>query len=393
MPNKILRASKRHSIRVSLIVAGLLGFLLLVYLIVASGAADVAHAMLAIGWWLLPITLFHIIPLLCSALSWRELLPRQTRPHSISVVWIRWIRESINSLLPVASIGGDIASVRLAQLRGVSGSQAAASMVVDTTVGAATQLIFVLCGVVLLLMHSSQRSVLVVASAVSIGMGVLFVAIMAFVMLQHRGLFLGATRLAQRLLPSAWRSALEISAARIDEAVVTSYRMGGVMLRSTLWRLMGWIAGTGEVWLVLWALGQPLGIIDALILESLGSAVRAAAFAVPGALGALEGGFILFGALFGLPADAALAISLSKRVRELALGLPGLFVWHWLEVHHLLLRPAEREFELTGSTDGDLAGGAAGALASAKASSRSTVAGDSTTLGSPIASRSSARRV
>ncbi len=33
---------------------------------------------------------------------------------------------------------------------------------------------------------------------------------------------------------------------------------------------------------------------------------------VPGALGALEGGFVLFGALFGLPADMALAISLSN---------------------------------------------------------------------------------
>src|SRR5262249_21943345 len=132
---------------------------------------------------------------------------------------------------------------------------------------------------------------------------------------------------------------------------------------------------------------------DALILESLGSAVRAAAFAVPGALGALEGGFILFGALFGLPADAALAISLSKRVRELALGLPGLFVWHWLGVHYLLLRAAERAVELAGSTDGGWAGGAAGALAPEKASWRPTVAGDSATLGSPIASPSPARRV
>ena len=65
---------------------------------------------------------------------------------------------------------------------------------------------------------------------------------------------------------------------------------------------------------------------------------------VPGALGALEGSFVLFGALFGLPADTALAISLSKRVRELALGLPGLFVWHWIEAHYLLRRgDAERK--------------------------------------------------
>ena len=66
-------------------------------------------------------------------------------------------------------------------------------------------------------------------------------------------------------------------------------------------------------------LGRPLSLIDAFILESLSSGVRATA-----SLGALEGGIVVFGALFGLPAEMALAISLSKRVRELALGLPGL---------------------------------------------------------------------
>src|ERR1039458_3299560 len=86
-------------IRGSLVVGAALGFLLVVYLIVANGAADVVHSLHVIGWWLLPITLLHIIPLLLSALSWRELLPPATRPDVTTVVRIRWIRESINSLL------------------------------------------------------------------------------------------------------------------------------------------------------------------------------------------------------------------------------------------------------------------------------------------------------
>ncbi len=31
--------------------------------------------MLALGWWLVPITLFHIIPLYFDAVSWRQLFP------------------------------------------------------------------------------------------------------------------------------------------------------------------------------------------------------------------------------------------------------------------------------------------------------------------------------
>jgi putative membrane protein len=312
--------------------------LLIVYLVIESGTSEVAQAMLVVGWWLLPITLFHLVPLTFSALSWREMLPTASRPDVLIVVRIRWIRESINSLLPVAGVGGDIASVRLAHQKGVPGAQAAASMVVDTTVGVVTQLIFVLSGVWLLLRRSTERGSLFVAGVVLIGVGILFVAITAFVLFQHRGLFAGFAKLTRSLLPEKWLQSFAPSASTIDGAVVAAYRSGRVMLRANLLRLIGWAAGAGEVWLVMQSLGQPIGMVDAYILESLGSGVRAAAFMVPGALGALEGSFILFGALFGLPADSALVISLSKRVRELALGVPGLVIWHWIEGRHVLRR-------------------------------------------------------
>jgi putative membrane protein len=321
-----------------LIIASFFGFLLVVYLIIASGATQVAHAMAVIGWWLLPITLYHLVPLSFSALSWRELLPDSSRPDAVNLIWIRWIRESINSLLPVAGVGGDIASVRLAHLRGVPGTQAAASIVVDTTIGVVTQLIFVIAGVGMLLMRSTQRGRFLVAGSVLLSMGVLLVAITAFIVVQHRSLFVGSSKLAQRILPKRWLSALAASASATDDAVVAVYRSGWSILRATLLRLVGWAAGAGEIWLVMQSLGQPVEMVDAFVLEGLGAGVRAAAFMVPGALGALEGSFILFGALFGMTAETALAMSLSKRVRELALGLPGLLAWHWTEAHYLIRR-------------------------------------------------------
>jgi putative membrane protein len=338
--SSVPRAASHRSqiIPTSLIIAAALGFLLVVYLIIDSGAAQVAHAMLVVGWWLIPITVFHLVPLGFSALSWRELLPAASRPEAVTIVRIRWIRESINSLLPVAGVGGDVASVRLAHLQGVPGARAAASMVVDTTVGVATQLIFVLSAVALLLIRSTEHNAIVVAGMVLIGVGMFFVAIAAFVLFQHRGLLTGFAKFTRRLLPEKWLSAFAASASTIDAAVVAAYRSGWVILRASLLRLIGWVAGAGEVWLVMQSLGHSFGMVDAFILEGLSSGVRAAAFMLPGALGALEGSFVLFGALFGLPADTALAISLSKRVRELALGLPGLFVWHWIERQHLLRR-------------------------------------------------------
>jgi putative membrane protein len=322
------------------ITAAVCGFLLIVYLIIASGARDVGHAMLLIGWWLIPITLFHFVPLVFSALAFRDLLPASNRLNTFGVIWIRWIRESINSLLPVASIGGEVAGVRLAQLRGVPGAEAAASMVVDITVGVLSLLVFVLLGVSLLLMHSTERNALLVAWAALIGIAVLSAATAGFIISQHRGLFAGSVKLWRWLLPNQWLPALSAGALAIDDAVVAGYRTGRPFLRANLLRLVGWIAGAGEIWLVMQALGQPFGMVDAIILESLSAGVRAGAFMVPGALGALEGSFVLFAAPFGLSSQTALAIALSKRVRELALGLPGLFVWHWIEGHQLLRRTA-----------------------------------------------------
>jgi putative membrane protein len=346
--------ARSQIIPVSPIIAALSGLSLVVYVIIASGAAQVAHTMLLIGWWLLPIALLHLLPLSFSALSWRELLHAVSRPDTASIFRIRWIRESINSLLPVAGVGGDFASARLAHLQGVPGAQAAASMVVDITVGAATQVIFVMAGMGLLLMRSGERGAHVVAYAVLTGAVVFLAAITAFLVLQHRGLFAGSAKFARRLLPEHWLTAFAAGASAIDDAVVAAYRSGRRILRANILRFIGWAAGAGEVWLVLQILGQPFGITDALILESLESGVRVAAFMVPGALGALEGSFVLFGSLFGLPPEAALAIPLSKRARELALGVPGLFFWHWIEGCYFLRSGGPRHAARTTSSDADL---------------------------------------
>jgi putative membrane protein len=294
--------------------------------------------MLVLGWWLAPITLYHLVPLSIDAVAWRELLPASSRPGFLGVVWLRWIRESISSLLPVAGVGGDVAAARLVHKGGVPGAQAAASMVVDITVGAATQLIFVITGVALLAVLPNAHAAGAAARALLIGVAVFTAAVAAFVLVQHNSMFGQFVRLARRIAPEKWLTVFTGHASAIDAAVMVTYGRRLAFLRANLLRLLGCAAGAGEIWLVMHFLMRPLSLADAFVLESLSSGVRAAAFVVPGALGVFEGGMIAFAALFGLPADMALAISLSKRVRELALGVPGLVVWQWVEGRRLLGR-------------------------------------------------------
>ena len=97
----------------------------------------------------------------------------------------------------------------------------------------------------------------------------------------------------------------------------------------------------------MWLIGVPVSPIEAVILESLTQALRAAAFPVPSALGVQEGGFTVLGALFGIPPEAALALSFVKRVPDLAIGLPGLLAWYWLELQRL--RPVSATARTLGS--------------------------------------------
>jgi putative membrane protein len=325
-------------ISTSLIVAALLGFLLVVFLIVESGAAEVASAMLVLGWRLAPITLFHLAPLSLDTLAWRQLFPVSSRPRFSGLLRLRWIRESINSLLPVAGVGGDLAGARLVHKAGVPGAEAAASIVVDITIGATSQLLFVLAGVLALGALSNADAASEVARAALIGVGVFAAGIAGFVLVQHNSMFSLFARLARRVAPREWLTEFEDHASAVDGAVTAIYRRRLAFIRANALRLAGCAAGAGEIWLVMVFLKRPLSLIDAFILESLSSGVRAAAFMVPGALGAQESGIVVFGALFGLPADMALAISLTKRVRELALGVPGLFAWQWVEGRHFLRR-------------------------------------------------------
>ncbi len=297
--------------------------------------------MLTLGWWLIPITLFHIIPLYFDAVSWRQLFPAANRPRQSSFLWMRWIRESVSTLLPVAGVGGDVVGARLAHQRGVSGAQATASMVVDITVGAATQMVFVLAGVMLLATLGAHASA-ATAWALVASIAAFAMAIAIFIRIQHNSMFGVLVGWAHRLAPRSWMSGFAGRAEAIDDAVVTTYRRRAALSFSSLLRLVGWVIGVGEVWLTMWALGKPLTLTDSFILESLSAGVRGAAFMVPGALGAQEGGLVVFGALLGIPADLALAISLAKRVRELSLGLPGLAAWQWVEGRRLLARRTDK---------------------------------------------------
>ena len=114
---------------------------------------------------------------------------------------------------------------------------------------------------------------------------------------------------------------------------------------SELWHVLSWVLGAGETWLALGFLGHPVDLRTALVIESLGEAIRTVAFPIPAALGVQEGGLVLLGGLLSLTPDVSVALSLAKRVRELGLGIPGLVVWQAEHAATTFARRRERSSE------------------------------------------------
>ncbi|HET8997494.1 MAG TPA: lysylphosphatidylglycerol synthase domain-containing protein, partial [Acetobacteraceae bacterium] len=103
--------------------------------------------------------------------------------------------------------------------------------------------------------------------------------------------------------------------------------------------LIGWI-GTGFAgWLAYRAVGVPINFDTALGIEALLAAVAAVSFLVPINAGVQEAGYAGLGAIFGIPAEMSLAVSLLRRARDLSIGLPVLLIWQFVEIKRLRETP------------------------------------------------------
>jgi putative membrane protein len=245
--------------------------------------------------------------------------------------WARMAREGANDLLPFSQIGGLVVGGRTLTGAGLPAPRVYAAMVVDLSTEMASQVAVTLFGVAtlgsLLLDQSRHR----VAPLAWIGVAVSIAVTVAFILLQRPMLKL-AGALAAKLLPES-----ALSMARLHEELADIYARKGAVALSFLLNLAGWLYAAALAAMVLAMIGAPIALWRVVALESLIFALRGAAFVVPGAIGVQEAGYVLLGPLVGLDAEAAVALSLIKRARDVAIGLPSLIAWQIREVR---ARPA-----------------------------------------------------
>ncbi len=308
-----------------------IGLVIFIAVLASQGLSTVLATLALAGWGLVLVALFHLVPLVLDAAAIRVLFVSDAATPMREAILARWVGESANSLMPGGQIGGPVLMARHLSLRGLPMPEAVATITVSTTLQTFAQIGFALYGVSLLGAHATHVSESTLRNSSLIASAFLALQIVGFYLLQRRGFFSKLLRAAARFAGKRDWSHWMSHAQAIDAAVEVTYRRSAAVAASFGLSLIGWLVGTVEVYWILQLLGSPVGWSDALMLESVGQAIRGAAFAIPGALGVQEGGYLLLAPLVGLHAETGLALSLAKRARELLLGLPGLLYLHWAE--------------------------------------------------------------
>ena len=276
-----------------------------------------------------------LFPLLGSA--WFVLSPEFRRRHFLAIVFGRLAREAAADILPLAQAGGFLAGARAATLLGTPAAAATASSLVDLGTELVGQLLYTAAGAAIIhFLPVSRVPRLVVDPMLALGLVGGVATTVLFLGSQKRLLHL-LSRLAARL-PTAMQSHL----AATEQALVEIHARPLRLLSSIVLHLLAWFGGAGGVWLLLWFMGAPLSLPAVVAMESLIYLLRSAAFLAPGALGVLEGGYVLLGPMFGLSPELALALALIKRARDIAIGAPVVLGWQALEGRRLLQSRAQQ---------------------------------------------------
>ncbi|MCX7061467.1 MAG: lysylphosphatidylglycerol synthase domain-containing protein [Nevskia sp.] len=318
---------------------GLLGLGLLIGLVAHGGTAEIVALLATAGWSLLWLVPFHALPIALDAEGWRVLLRHRDQRGTAGLPFLWWIasvREAVGRLLPVGGVGGEVVGIRLTLWRVPDGAAVTASVVMETLLTIVNVYLFVAAGLCLVIALDGGD----LAGSLLGGLAAtLPVPIFLYWLLRHGAVFSRIEKAVVGMLGDESRvAALFGDASRLDDELRALFARQRDLLVSLLWQLAGMVAGSFEVWLALRLLGQPISPLAAVALEALGLSIRHFAFFVPAGLGVQEMGFVLFGKLLGVPPDAAIALSLAKRVRELGYGIPALLSWQWAETRRALRR-------------------------------------------------------
>jgi len=309
----------------------LAGLLLGTALIGWFGFGRVISGVQRVGWEDFALIMgWQLVLFVVLGLAWDAIVPPREARRPWVFVWGRMVRDASANCLPFSQVGGFVFGARAAMLHGVSWSLATASTVVDVTAEFLAQLAFTAIGIGILLARAPDSSL---AVPLEVGLGLAVAAGVALIWLQQAAAPLFAS--LGRRIAGRWFEDAQDRVQVLQAELSLIYGHTARLAVGFTGHLIGWI-GTGVAgWIAYRALGVPIDFDDALAIEALLAAAAAVAFLVPVNAGVQEAGYAGLGAIFGVPPELSLGVSLIRRARDIAVGVPILLVWQLFEVRRL----------------------------------------------------------
>ena len=316
--------------RIARLSVGLLGACLLAWLLLRLDVSTVFSALSHAGWLGFGTVLTAgLLLTLCLSSGLYPLVGEHVSLIAVSLA--RQVRDSAGDILPFTQVGGMAAAVRVLILAGMTPARAIAAGMVDVTAELLAQSLFILLGLFLAApaMRANSHWAPYLGWLVG-GTGLFAAGILGFAVAQLAG-----SHMAEKAMRSA---GLGVSVAAFREAVHQLYRRRARVALSVALHLFGWCASGLWLWVVFRVLGHPVSPAAAIAIQALLEALRSATVFIPAAIGVQEAGYAALAPLFGLGPEVGLAVSLLRRARDIAVGVPVLLLWQLVEARRIRLQ-------------------------------------------------------
>lgn len=301
------------------------GVALFVFTFVRSGFDETLASVSRLGFafpaLLIPGACWHLL----RTWGWSIAFPDESRPRFVHLLRVRLAADAI-SFFTIRGVTGEPLKVVL--LYEVAAPVTAAAITLERLAFAIMSL--VLAGIIstvavrFLAMPGAWDTIFTLLSMAT----VIALAIVAEIARHRRGDYLGRLvtrlgRLLRRPLETSRvvRFLLDVEDVLLD--LLRGDRRRLVIL--TILPVVCYLLTAFEVWLVLWAVGEPIGVMAALTIDTFARLGSVASAAIPAGIGALEASNAAPVAMLGLGGGGVLA--LTRRVRALLWAGLGLALY------------------------------------------------------------------
>ena len=284
----------------------------------AGDPARLIHRVGQAGWWLALVPVPTLVAMSLDVVGWQALLRLLGHP----VAWLRLlaVRLSVEAVVlaaPGGSVAGEPLKASLLRSRlGVPLRAGAASLVLTKALVTASASIYLGLAALLASTRDTAGTPARVAAAIS---ALLLVLSTSLLLVLHR-LAVAPPRGEGTHRWRRWYERRRAELAGVAGEAKVFYRAGprGWLLCFIPF-LFEWFTEGCESFLILRCLSVSISLGDALVVDGVGSVLRAFAFFVPGGLGVQDGAQVLLLRLLGFGGDplTAAAFVFTKRTKEL----------------------------------------------------------------------------